>query len=80
MSYLELMMSEYHMTLEHVWRVLPVVVGFAIMEAREERLTGSCMGFVSRAGIKGRQAERQRLLQQFRVIEPKTPKPSPDIA
>ncbi len=70
MCYLELMTAEYQMTLPYIWRVLPVVVGFALMEAREERLTGDVMGFVSRAGIQARQDARRRLQSQYRVIEP----------
>ena len=77
MAYLELMMSEYRMSLNAVWRVLPVIVGFALIEAREERLTGDCLGFVSRTGIIARQKERRRLEAAHRVIETPIETPVP---
>jgi len=70
LSYLELMLSEYHMTYQQVWRSFPVVVGFELLKARRERLgDGSEISDIDNAGLQAMKAERERLTTELHIID-----------
>lgn len=71
LSYLECLMSEYHIGYAEVWSSFPVVVGFALMEARRARLgDDSELSHIDRAGLTARKAERLRLEREYRIMQP----------
>lgn len=72
LAYIEVMMSEYHMSLPGIFR-LSVHAGFALLEARSCRLAPSpnTISFLDRAIIAARAACRREILKHYRLADAK---------
>lgn len=69
MAYLEAMMAHYHIPLRELWTSFPVVVGFALLEAHNERHGAKGINWMDQAALAAMGQARQDLLRTHDLVE-----------
>lgn len=67
------MMSEYGLSFDELWHEFPVCIGFALLEARRERLGHGGINYIDRAAFAAMHAKRAELEAAFDIVEPAPP-------